>query len=100
VTLNEGMYGLGVPSKAYNIMASGKPIIIIADKNSEISLCVKEFNLGWVVEPNSPIALKDIFCKVYEDAVSNKTMTIKSRQIAENYFAKNIILNKYLELLS
>jgi glycosyltransferase involved in cell wall biosynthesis len=100
VTLNEGMFGLGVPSKAYNIMASGKPIIIIADKNSEISLCVKEFNLGWVVEPNSPNTLKDIFCKVYEDAVSNKTMTTNSRQIAENYFAKNIILNKYSELLS
>ena len=100
VTLNEGMFGLGVPSKAYNIMASGKPIIIIADKNSEISLCVKEFNLGWVVETNSPNTLKDIFCKVYEDAVSNKTMTTNSRQIAENYFAKNIILNKYSELLS
>jgi glycosyltransferase involved in cell wall biosynthesis len=100
VTLNEGMYGLGVPSKAYNIMASGKPIIIIADKNSEISLCVKEFNLGRVVEPNSPVTLKDIICKVYEDSISNKTKTIKSRQIAETYFAKNIILNKYLELLS
>lgn len=100
VTLNEGMFGLGVPSKVYNIMASGKPIIIIADKNSEISLCVKEFNLGWVVEPNNPMALKDVFCKVYEDAVSIKTMTVRSRQIAENYFAKNIILDKYLELLS
>ena len=46
ITLNEGMFGLGVPSKAYNIMAAGKPILIIADSDSEISLCVKEYNLG------------------------------------------------------
>lgn len=100
VTLNEGMYGLGVPSKSYNIMAAGKPIIIIADKNSEISLCLKEFNLGWVVEPNDPMALKDVFCKVSEGTDSIKGINIRSRQIAENNFAKDIILNKYSELLS
>ena len=100
VTLNDGMFGLGVPSKSYNIMASGKPIIIVADMNSEISLCVKEFNLGWVVEPNNPDALKEIFCKAYEQANSNGGLKINTRQIAETKFAKDIILNKYLELLS
>lgn len=100
VTLNEGMYGLGVPSKSYNIMAAGKPIIIIADKNSEISLCLQEFNLGWVVEPNNPKALCDAFCKIYEDKDLIKAINIRSRQIAETHFAKDIILSKYSELLS
>lgn len=100
VTLSEGMFGLGVPSKSYNIMAAGKPIIIVADKNSEVSLCVKEFNIGWVVEPNNPKALKDTFLKAYKDADSFEAIKIRSRQIAETHFAKDIILNKYLELLS
>lgn len=100
VTLSEGMLGLGVPSKSYNIMAAGKPIIIIADENSEISLCVKEFNIGWVVEPNNPQTLSDTFIKAYEDVESIEAIKIRSRQIAEIHFAKDFILNKYLELLS
>lgn len=31
VTLSKGMYGLGVPSKTYNILAAGKPILFIGD---------------------------------------------------------------------
>lgn len=100
ITLNEGMFGLGVPSKSYNIMAAGKPIIIVADENSEISLCVKDFKIGWVVEPNNPKLLKDIFCNASEDKDSIKEIKIRSRQIAENNFAKESILHKYLELLS
>ncbi len=100
VTLNEGMFGLGVPSKSYNIMAAGKPIIIVADENSEISLCIKELNIGWVVEPNNPKALRDLFINVYEDVELIKEINVRSRQIAETHYAKDFILAKYLELLS
>lgn len=100
VTLSEGMFGLGVPSKSYNIMAAGKPIIFVGDKHSEIGLCVKEFNIGWVVEPNNPKSLRDTFLKASEDANSFEEIKIRSRQIAETHFAKDFILNKYTELLS
>ena len=59
VTLADGMYGLGVPSKSYNIMATGKPILYIGESDSEIALCIKRYNIGWVVEPNNPSLLKD-----------------------------------------
>ena len=42
VTLQEGMYGLGVPSKTYNILASGRPVLYFGPKDSEIDLLVKE----------------------------------------------------------
>lgn len=32
VRLVEGMYGLGVPSKTYNILAAGKPILYIGER--------------------------------------------------------------------
>jgi len=38
------MLDLGVPSKSYNIMATGKPILVIKNKKSEINLYAKEFN--------------------------------------------------------
>lgn len=99
VTLSDGMFGLGVPSKSYNIMATGKPILIIADDNSEISLCVKENNIGWVVRPNDPVLLKKHFELIYNEYVNNKVLNISdSREIALNFFSKKIILNKYFEL--
>jgi len=95
ITLSDGMLGLGVPSKAYNIMAAGKPILIIADNASEISMCVKEYNLGWIVEPNNPKLLSDTFEMIYKDFSSGKVNIENSRIVAEKYFAKDIILSQY-----
>ena len=43
VTLNAKMYGLGVPSKSYNILAAGKPFMFIGNPKSEIALMIKSF---------------------------------------------------------
>jgi glycosyltransferase involved in cell wall biosynthesis len=80
-------------------MATGKPILIVADDNSEISLCVKENNIGWVVKPNDPLLLKKYFELIYNEYVNNKQLNISdSREIALNFFSKRIVLNKYFEL--
>lgn len=47
ISLSPNMYGLGVPSKSYNIMASGKPILYIGNPNSEMSLTIREYGLGY-----------------------------------------------------
>ncbi len=99
VTLSEGMFGLGVPSKAYNIMATGKPMLVIADENSEISLCVKEHKMGWLVEPNNPKTLSDKFIEIYECYKNNHQFSlIDSRKVAIEYYSKNVVLEKYVAL--
>ena len=101
VSLSSGLLGLGVPSKSYNIMATGKPILIIANSESEISLCVKEYDIGWVAEPNNPLKLSELFDKIYKEYIfNNKFNKTNSRHIAEEYFAKELILNKFSDLLS
>lgn len=47
VTLINGMKGLGVPSKTYNLMAAGKPLFYIGDVDSEIDTYIKKYNCGW-----------------------------------------------------
>jgi glycosyltransferase involved in cell wall biosynthesis len=99
VTLNVGMYGLGVPSKSYNIMAAGKPLLVIADENSEISQLVKEHNIGWVVPPGDPVSLSEIFEKIYHERSDTGTTKIcDPREIAVKFFSKDIILNKYYDI--
>ena len=98
VTLSDGMYGLGVPSKSYNIMAAGKPILMVGEADSEIALCIKEFTLGWIVEPNNPSALKDMFESVYESRDQLSSFRSNARCVADTVFAKEIILDKYYQL--
>ena len=46
-----GMAGVSVPSRMYNQMAAGKPIIAVADDWSELAEVVREEEIGWIVKP-------------------------------------------------
>ena len=93
------MYGLGVPSKSYNIMAAGKPILYIGDKTSEIALCIQEYEIGWIVEPNNPQILYETMLSIIsipqEEIISIQK---KSRWVAENVFSKSVVLSRYDKL--
>lgn len=99
VTLSDGMYGLGVPSKSYNIMAAGKPILYIGDKTSEIALCIQEYEIGWIVELNNPQILYETMLSIIsipqEEIISIQK---KSRWVAENVFSKSVVLSRYDKL--
>lgn len=47
VTLVSGMKGLGVPSKTYNYLATGKAILFIGDKESEVDNYITNYDCGW-----------------------------------------------------
>ena len=51
VSLVRGMMGIGVPSRLYNILAAGRPVIVISEAESEAALVVREIDAGWVVAP-------------------------------------------------
>lgn len=87
VTLQDGMYGLGVPSKTYNILASGRPILFIGPKGSEIDLLVREENIGYCGWPDE------------WNLDKLKTMGKKARELAEKRYSKATILNKFIEAI-
>ncbi len=98
VSLDSGMYGLGVPSKTYNIMACGRPVLFIGPVDSEIYNLVKNYNLGWAFDINkedevlsflNTLSINDL------SLLSEKGM--KARQVAENIFSKEKLLNRFYE---
>lgn len=100
VTLTEGMFGLGVPSKTYNIMAAGKAILFIGESNSEIGLLVKEKRIGYVFEPSDREGIvKFISSLSTKKCAEFKEMGKRARKVAETEYAKYIILNKFVEAI-
>lgn len=95
VTLADGMFGLGVPSKSYNLMATGKPILYIGEPNSEIAYCINKYNIGWVVEPNNPQALKDMIDTIVEHPEDLPQKSLNARNVANEVFAKPVVLEQY-----
>jgi glycosyltransferase involved in cell wall biosynthesis len=49
VPLIPGMLGLGVPSRTYNVLAAGRPLVAIAHPESEVAQLVREEHVGWAV---------------------------------------------------
>lgn len=64
ISFMSGMSGVSVPSRMYNQMAAGKPILAITDRCSELAYVLEEEGIGWVVEPED----LDSFVKVLRQA--------------------------------
>jgi len=93
------MAGISVPSRMYNIMAAGKPIIAVADDHSELALVVKEERIGWVVPPGD---IDRIIAAILE-AKSNPTrlaeMGQRARQVAETKYSFERVIESYHSLI-
>lgn len=85
VTLQDGMYGLGVPSKTYNILASGRPVLFLGPKDSEIDMLVKEKGIGYCEWPSA------------WDKDELARMGARAREVAEKEYSEETILNKFLK---
>ncbi|MEH2532837.1 colanic acid biosynthesis glycosyl transferase WcaI [Bradyrhizobium sp. AZCC 1588] len=45
--------GVSVPSRFYNLLAIGRPVILVSEADAEAALTVIEHDVGWVVEPGN-----------------------------------------------
>lgn len=99
VSLVKKMRGVSMPSRTYNILAVGKPILALADKDSELAKVVEEDEVGWVVPPNAPDKLlkqiKDLTIKTKE----LRQMGIKARKSALKKYSLSSAIEKYRKAL-
>ena len=98
VTLEKKMLGLGVPSKTYNILSAGKPIFYIGDKDSEISILVNEFKVGYSVEPeNNDKIIEGLkwFLNLTEKQLD--ILKSNSRKLVVQHFSEEKVLTQYSE---
>jgi glycosyltransferase involved in cell wall biosynthesis len=100
ISLKKGMFGLGVPSKCYNLLAAGKPIFYIGEKDSEIHRLIIENNIGWFAEAGNLESIVDTMLAIIDS--NQETLRTKgknARVLAEEQYNKELILEKYRRLI-
>ncbi len=93
------MAGVSVPSRMYNIMAAGKPIIAIADENSELAMVVKEAQIGWVVPPGNVDQIVAAIQEARTNPASLADMGRRARQVAEARYSFERVIGSYHNLI-
>lgn len=91
VSFIPGMAGISVPSRMYNIFAAGKPVIAVADSNSELALVVREEDVGWVVPPLEPGGIRNAILDAVDHPARLVEIGLRARRLAEKYSRDRII---------
>ena len=98
VSLSDKLYGVGVPSKSYNILAAEKPILFIGNVYTEIPLFVVENDIGWAFNYEQS---KDIINFLNHLCLSHITdKGKKGRQVVQQFYKKEQILSQLLNFIN
>jgi colanic acid biosynthesis glycosyl transferase WcaI len=100
VSLIPGMTGVSVPSRMYNIMAAGKPIIAISDDDTELAMVVREENIGWVVSSYNAQDVVNVILTAKDSKKDLCEMGKRARIIAETKYSFEKIIPLYRNLIS
>lgn len=98
VTLARGMFGLGVPSKAYFSLAADKPLLVVSDFGSEIGKVVEEDKVGWWCKPDDPSALSSMIDHIC--FLDLTTYRGRPRRVLVEKYSDDIALEKYNRAVS
>ena len=93
----KGIKGVSCPSKAYGIMAVGKPIIGVLEEGTEVRGLIEECNCGKCCEPGDYVEVADIIRWYIENAGTGKVeeMGKNGREYLMKRLTKEISIEKY-----
>ncbi len=94
-----GMSGISVPSRMYNILATGCPLIGVTESDSELALTISDDDLGWIVAPNDASELANLVQSIASQKSLIEEMRIRCRQSALEKFNRDDALTSYVEIL-
>lgn len=97
LSLAPNMLGMGVPSRLYNYMAAGKPVIGVVEIESEPGRVIDEEKIGWVVPPGDPHLLAEVILQASRSSLLAE-MGYRAREAALLHYSQKRIVSMYSEL--
>lgn len=98
VTLEKEIAGLAVPSKFYNILASGRPTVAVVNAKSEVGYIVNESQSGVQIDPEDSAALERVIRQLADDPARIERMGHNARAICEERFSREHICDQFYQL--
>jgi colanic acid biosynthesis glycosyl transferase WcaI len=100
VALKNGMWGTAMPSRTYNIMAVGKPILALTDEGSELAQVIDEERIGWHLTPGDPGRLSAAIEEILDSRHLLQEMGDRARAAAEAKYSQASAVAKYAAVLT
>jgi len=99
-SLLPNIMGVGVPSKTYAYMATGKPILAAMDSDTEIATMLKEEGNGWIVETNDPNQMAQLIVKIKNNPQEIKEKGDISFNLSKTKYSVEKITNDYVQAIT
>lgn len=91
--------GVSIPSRLYNILAVGRPVVVTSEANSEGALVLGEEAIGWVVPPENPAELARAIREAASDRQATMDKGVRAAGVAEKY-REDVALARYRQVVS
>lgn len=99
VSLSEGIYRYAYPSKTMTYMCESRPVIVIAEVESQLSETIRDEQLGITITPGDDMALAEQIKKLYYDKAAMEQITKNTQIYANNHFRVESVLPRWSELI-
>ncbi|MGH6711504.1 MAG: glycosyltransferase family 4 protein [Bradyrhizobium sp.] len=97
IPYRKNVAGVSVPSRFYNLLAVGRPVVLVSEPEAEAALIVTESNLGWVVAPG----MSDQLAGAIRAACSSTDSSMAERVVAAaRGFSSERALTSYASLIN
>lgn len=100
VTLERGIEGLAVPSKFYNIMASGRATVACVPQASEVAHVIAEADCGIQVDQEDAPALAAALERLADDPEALERMGRNARRVCEENYGFARVGNQFLHIFN
>lgn len=97
VSLVPGMWGTAMPSRTYNILAAGKPILALTDEGSELAQVIDEEGVGWHIPPGEPELLRKTITNIADQQDVLSAMGKRAIAAAINKYSPEHAIARYKE---
>lgn len=100
IGLAHGLSGFVVPSRMNGVLAVGRPVIVAADRESEIVRVVEDASCGITIEPGRPELLAKAIREAHDGAYDLEQMGRNGRAYVERAIARSVSIDRYRQLIA
>ncbi|MBA3868203.1 MAG: glycosyltransferase family 4 protein [Anaerolineae bacterium] len=99
VSLQSGITSGSIPSKTFSYLASGRPILALVDKGSDVCILLQKTNSGVCISPNNPDTLVESILKLVGSSELREQMASNGRTYVEQHHSPQKAAKKVEALL-